>query len=531
MIQSAATYTSVTQGVADMPTVDLYLRLSDLIAEEALAGREPLLRAEADRRGWIVHRVVIENDVKRGPDGKMRPATAFRRRAARDKHGNVIRDQDTGKPVMRVYREGWQSVIADLKTGRATAVLTEDLDRACRDPLDLEDLLGACEQTGATAASLSGSLKLTNGGEDGEIFMARIMVAQANKSSRDTSRRVAAARDRLHGKSYSGGRRPYGYFPVEGTEKYHRQLGIVDAEAAVLRASAADILAGVSLRAIVKDLNARGVLSAQGGRWTVQALRRVLLKPTVAGLAGHNGHTVTAPWEPILDHDTVWQPLRTLLTDPGRQVNQRGNEPRWLLSKIARCGICDADTVRGKDCRETWQTGPDRTVTVSGSYPSYVCSGGAHLRRNARHVDDYVSDMVIRWLGKHAKDGLKPPPSVEARHAAALRAESARLQHAQDEQLGLHRDGLITTAKLRASLREFKDRLGVIDAQLARSDQPDPIPEFRAGHPAKQVWESLPLPRKRAIVRLLMDVTILAATRRGKGSQDDAIRIDWKEEL
>jgi site-specific DNA recombinase len=511
-----------------MPTVDLYLRLSDWRAESALDGRETDLRAEADRRGWIVHRVVIENDANIGPDGQRRPATAFRRRAARDRHGNVIRDQDTGKPVMRVYREGWQSVIADLKTGRATAVLAEDLDRACRDPRDLEDLLDACEQTGATAASLSGSLKLTNGGEDGEIFMARIMVAQANKSSRDTGRRVAAARDRWHGKSYSGGRRPYGYFPAEGTTKYNRQLIVHDAEAAVLQACAADILAGISLRAVVKDLNARGVLSARGGRWTVQALRHVLLKPTVAGLAGHNGHTVTAPWKPILDHDTVWLPLVTLLTDPERQVNKQGNEPRWLLSKIARCGICDVETVRGKDCRETWQT---RTVEVTGSYPSYVCSSGAHLRRNARHVDDYVSRLVIGWLDRHAKDGLKPPPSIEARHAAALRAEAVRLQHAQDEQLGLHRDGLITTAKLRASLREFKDRLGAIDAQLARSDQPDPIPEFRAGIPAAQVWEALPLARKRAIVRLLMDVTILAATRRGPGPQDDAIRIDWKEEL
>lgn len=530
MIQSAPTLISVTRGAADMPTVDLYLRLSDARTEGALDGREKLLRAEAARRGWIVHRVVKENDLTHDADGP-RPATAFRRRAARDRHGNVIRDQDTGKPVMRVYREGWQSVIADLKTGRATAVLAEDLDRACRDPRDLEDLLDACESTGATAASLSGSLKLTNGGEDGEIFMARIMVAQANKSSRDTSRRVAAARDRLHGQSYSGGRRPYGYFPAEGTEKYHRQLLIVDAEAAVLRACAERILAGASLRAIVKDLNTRGILSARGGRWTVQALRRVLLKPTVAGLAGHNGHTVTGPWEPILDHDTVWRPLVTLLTDPGRQVNKQGNEPRWLLSKIAKCGICHAETVRGKDCRDTWQTGPARTVEVTGSYPSYVCSSGAHLRRNARHVDDYVSRLVIGWLDKHAADGLKPPPSVEVRHAAGLRAEASRLQHAQDEQLGLHRDGLITTAKLRASLREFKDRLGAIDAQLARSDQPDPIPEFRAGHPAAQVWGPLPLARKRAIVRLLMDVTILAATRRGPGPQDDAIRIDWKEEL
>ena len=38
----------------DMPTCDLYLRLSDSRTEEALDGREDKLRAEADRLGWIV---------------------------------------------------------------------------------------------------------------------------------------------------------------------------------------------------------------------------------------------------------------------------------------------------------------------------------------------------------------------------------------------------------------------------------------------------------------------------------------------
>ena len=35
--------------------------------------------------------------------------------------------------------------------------------------------------------------------------------------------------------------------------------------------------------------------------------------------------------------------------------------------------------------------------------------------------------------------------------------------------------------------REIRDRLGVIDAQLAVSDQPDPLAEYRDA-PARAVW-------------------------------------------
>jgi DNA invertase Pin-like site-specific DNA recombinase len=113
-------------------------------------------------------------------------------------------------------------------------VLAEDLDRACRDPRDLKDLIDACEQHRASARSLSGSLTLTDGGTDAEITMARMMVTMANKSSRDTSRRVPDARERLAGQSYQGGKRPFGYRVAEDTEKYHRNLVADEAEAEII---------------------------------------------------------------------------------------------------------------------------------------------------------------------------------------------------------------------------------------------------------------------------------------------------------
>ena len=182
--------------------VDLYLRLSDLRKEEALDGREARLRAEAGRLGWTVGRVVVENDIDPAT-GTAKPASAWKRRKI---------TTPGGRTQLRVIRPGFRSVLDDLMAGAAGAVLAEDLDRACRDPRDLEDLIDACAERAAWARSLSGSLTLTGGGTDAEITMARMMVAVASKSSADTARRVAGARETLAGKgAYGGGKRPYGY--------------------------------------------------------------------------------------------------------------------------------------------------------------------------------------------------------------------------------------------------------------------------------------------------------------------------------
>ena len=128
--------------------VDLYLRLSDFRQddEESFPAREAKLRAKAAELGWQVHRVVIENDVRE--DGSRKPASAWKRQY-------TGRRTENGRKIYRVLRDGWRSVIADLETGTANAVLAEDLDRICRDMADLLDLEAAITACQGNARSLS----------------------------------------------------------------------------------------------------------------------------------------------------------------------------------------------------------------------------------------------------------------------------------------------------------------------------------------------------------------------------------------
>jgi site-specific DNA recombinase len=493
---------------AARPLADLYLRLSDLRNEQQLDGREAVLRAEAERLGWEVHRVIVENDETPGANGngRSRPASAFKRTKIRLPSGQV---------ALRTVRPGFRSMLDDL-TGRVvTAILAEDLDRLLRQPRDGEDLLDAVEMSGATARSLSGSLTLTEGGTDDQRFMARIMAATANKASADTARRVSNARQRLAGRSYHGGKRPFGHRPDPDAPQYARTLIVVEAEAEVIRQAADAILdKDISLKALARKLREDRVPTVTGAAWTPSTLRDVLLKPAVAGLAVDPAtrELIGAPWPHILNRDT-WERLRAKLTDPGRTTSP-GNEPRWLVSKIARCGCGSTVRVNG----------------VRAGRAAYVCDAGGHLKRAAARVDELVERRMIWRLSQpdiQAEGLLMPPPVPGAADPAGLDTELRELGRRRAEQMDLHSDGIITKADLARGMRDISDRTAAIKARLAAARRADPLPEFR-DRPADVVWDALPVARKRAVIRLLADITFKPVAPSGPVFNEDSVAITWK---
>jgi site-specific DNA recombinase len=489
---------------------DLYLRLSDARLEEALDGREAKLRAKAANLGWTVYRVIVENDTV---NGVLRPASAFKRRKIRTPSGRL---------ELRTVRPGFRSLLDDLTAGPVRAVLAEDLDRLLRQPRDGEDLLDAVELSGATCRSLSGSLTLTDGGTDAERFTARIMAATANKASADTARRVRDRKEQLCGQSWQGGRRPFGYRHDPDAPKYHKRLVLDEAEAAIIRQAAGDILErDISLKAIARDLRARGVPTVSGCAWTASTLKDVLVKPMAAGLSAWHGDLRPAPWPAILDRD-VWERLKDKLTAPERRTNAHtGNEPKWLVSKFARCGVC----------------GGLLHVTAGGrranAYSGDDCN---HVSRDAGHVDAYVAAVITERLSRpDAADLLKPPPRAGI-STTGLRAELRKLQKARQAQVRQHALGNLDDAELAEGTKVYRQRVAAINGQLAASDQPDPLAEFR-DRPATAVWKSLSLPRQRAVVQALAASITIQPAGRGRPAgwrpgrpyfNPDLIQIEWR---
>jgi site-specific DNA recombinase len=410
------------------------------------------------------------------------------------------------RPLLRTVRPGFRRALDMLWRGDADGLIAVDLDRACRDPRDLEDLIDVVESRTPRipVTSVSGSLRLET---DADIAMARVMVAIGNKSSRDTARRVASEREKMAGRgAWGGGPRPFG-FEADG-------VTIRPDEAEILVKAADALLSGVTLRYIVLELRARAVPTAHGGKWIAKTLSETIRRPRTAGLMVHRGEVVgKAPWSAILPEET-WRAVCAILTDPERRVSP-GNVPRWLGSKIYLCGKC----------------GDGATMIVSAVRArggQYRCADYVHNARAAGPLDEYVSRAITSRLARADAIDLLVRPAAEAGGIEGLHKEAETLRELLDEQARLHARRLIDARQLAVGSAELRARLSAIESRLSQDAALDPL-EGIAGKPdAARIWEGLDLGRRRAILRSLLKVTVNSTHtgRQPDGSYFDPKAID-----
>lgn len=285
------------QGTEPLRAV-VYVRIShDAEGTERGADRQEAdCRAYAEAHGWEVVAVFRENDT-----------SAFKQRTI---------TLPSGERVRRVVRPQFRAMLKCLGDGQAQVMIAYDLDRAVRDPRDLEDLIDAKVLGGFTVRSVTGSLRLDT---DSDVAMARVLVAMANKSSADTARRVArAAKQQAIEGVWHGGRVPFGYRAEAGALVIDPVTGPLVVE------MYQRVLAGDSLYRIRKDWNTRGILTTHGCAWSDRTLKMVLYNPSNKGVReyrpvmpdGSRARTskmhVKAAWPALVDEDT-WQQVSDVL--------------------------------------------------------------------------------------------------------------------------------------------------------------------------------------------------------------------------
>jgi DNA invertase Pin-like site-specific DNA recombinase len=461
-------------------------------------------RKFARRLGWKVGpddtHVLVENDT-----------SAFKRRKIRLPDGRV---------ELRTVRPKFRRVLELLATGQADGLIAVDLDRTARDPRDLEDLIDVVESKvpRIPVESVSGSLKLAN---DADVTMARVLVAVANKSSRDTSRRVSRARERQATEGrFGGGARRYG----------HELDGTVRAEEAEIVVKAAEaLLSGVGLIGIVRDLNARGVPAPRAKRWTHSSLRDMLLQPRLAGLMAYDGEILKPQpppfWEPIMGRPT-WEAVVAILNSPDRRTTP-GPKPKHLLSHLARCGHDSHPDGDRPVMVKGWAGGYQRVDGSRGPrVAAYRCVEAGHMACSQEPLDAYIERVVIERLSRpDAADLLIAGPDVDvsalAQEANGLRA---RLVNLGD----LVESGDMTPVEYRQRKARLSEQLAAIEAEMTAAAGTSPLAGLAGRPDAGEVWAGKDLATRRAVIDTLMEVVVLPAQSRGKGFDDGRVRIDWR---
>lgn len=425
----------------------------------------------------------------------------------------------------RLVRPDYDRLLRLVSEGKIDGLLARSTDRFTRDPRELEDFIDAVgeDARGRRAVPIEtvgdGKYDLrTTGGRT----YARIVGALAKQKVEEMSRDLRAKHAELAeaGKP-SGGPRPYGYEADHVTPHATEAPVVADVVRRVAR--------GDSLSAIARDLNARGVPTAGGAKWSISQVKRLVTNPRYIGIrtrgVGDEMVEVTrAVWPPLVDEET-WRRARALVTDPDRR---RRREPRrYLLSGgLVRCHCGAAMIGRTHYAR-------DRATTMT-----YQCRGveydpgrpggcGVTSVRAAR-VEELIVPRAIELI---EGDGLAKAMHArraggDAKRAATvekLRAELARWNAMNDA-------GDLTPDEWLARTRSTKERLTAATAAMTAGTSDAAIAEY-AGRPGalSAAWDGLTLDRQQAILRAVLDhVEIRGVGRTGRAFDPSRVVPHWK---
>lgn len=416
-----------------------------------------------------------------------------------------LADNDTSASSRK--RPGYAALLRLIDTRAVDVIIVWHIDRLLRRLADLEDVIDRCQAASVRLATVSGDLDLST---DAGRLVGRILASVARgEVERKSSRQQRAQAQAAQQGRRVGGRRPFGY-DQDG-------MTVRSAEAAAVRDGYAAVLAGVSLAAVARDWNARGLSPGQRTRdgrpstWRHDNVRHVLLNPRYAGLRAYREEVVgPAVWPALVDEDT-FRAVEADLTDEHRK---RGgvHGGTGLLTTLALCGVCGATVHLGRSNRG------QRIYRCRASY--------GHVSRQADVVEEYVAKLAVARLSR--PDAYELLRATERPDSAELRDQAQALRRRLEALAVDFADGDLTAAQLRAATDRIRTRLADVERQMADAGRVDVLGPLIAGRDVVKVWEALDTDRRRVIIDTLMTVTLMPPGRGARTFDPETVRVKWR---
>ncbi len=460
--------------------VGIYLRISSDVQGEGLGveRQETACRKLCDDRGWTVVEVFSDNDVS-AYSRKPRPRYGAMLDAVRQRHIDTI----VAWHPDRLHRQ-MRELVPFIDLVNKYTVHIETVQAGGYDLSTPEGRLRA-EITGSVAAYESGTKS------------ARIRAKLEQNASKG---------------KHHGGSRPFGWMDDRVT--------VDPLEAEVVREATALLLSGESVKGTARILNEQGHTTATGKAWRDVTVRDMVLRPRNAGIRIHHGEELKAgsgDWEPIVALADFRQ-VQALLQAPGRRTSPGRDGKVHLLSGSGRCGVCGGPTIVAKSKVYDGLGGRH-----SGGRSIYRCKAG-HVARDQERVDLAVERaLMLRLKRPDARRLLIEPDKADAGRAAA-----ERVQHLQDrlqDAAKAFAAGAIDLAMMTTIRADLLPEIEKSQAQASSPNRSKVLAELIAD--PENVWKGLTPERKRAVVRLLMTVTIKRTTT-GPNFDPDSIEVVWR---
>jgi len=436
----------------------------------------------------------------------------------------IYEDNDFSAYQRKVVRPEFEALLGDLHLGVIKGVVVYNLDRFARQPRDLERAIDIFEaRENFVFATLEGDINLAS--TDGRT-MARVMVAFANKASADTGRRVQRKQLELasEGKPH-GGRQPYGWQADGLTADPEARKEILAAHKAILSGSKISDIQTDWLKRGIAPTSRSGKRFRGAERLDHKTVRRVLTNPALAGIKVYRGEVVLddegrpikAAWEALCDPDDLFAVNAALEARRPRQDMPGTNAMRYLLSGIARCGVCGG-SMRGQMRRR-----------ASGEqYQVYLCDrsgfakGCGKIARQGAPIDRLITDLVLadqkRAQLKSAEGGWTPAHQGRMNEVLADLNELRAAYTAKKISMSVLLD-------IMGPLEKERDELAFLKRKAERENKRTEVVEH-----TREAFEALPLERQRALILRSLKAVIVRPQGKGVVKFDpDLIEPIWAD--
>ncbi|MGO9284832.1 MAG: recombinase family protein [Mycobacterium sp.] len=428
----------------------------------------------------------------------------------------------TASGKRRAIRPAFDDLCDDIAGGVIGKLAVWDLDRLYREPRELEDFIDLAERHHVELANVGGDVDLST--PSGRMF-ARMKGTVAKYETEQKGMRQKAANEQRAKNGKAWNVRVFGY---NGDK-------IVKREADAIVKACKDLIDGASLHGIAQDWNQRGIKTVKGVGWNGTSVRQVLSRPRNAGLQVYGVHEarhagtgqsikeristaimagVKTPWPAIIDRDT-FDAVLTVLSDPTRHTGKRRARV-YVLSGLAYCGLCGRKM--GTAARKT-KTGAKRYV--------YQCKnfGCMKIARDLIKTDEVVIDIITKRLARPDAAQIFATKTVDTKALTDQIAKFRGLIRAAERE---YDNGEVTGVDLKRRRENLQPKIDALQTALVGANTSRRLDGLMGNPKAREVFESLPLDRQRAVIDTVATVTIKPTTKRGGVFDPELIDVAWR---
>lgn len=331
-------------------------------------------------------------------------------------------------------RKKFQQMVEDAKKGLFSLILVKDISRFARNTVDMLAVVRELKTIGVEVRFVSNQMGSLGDSE----FLLTIMSAIAQEESYNISKRVKFSKKFNAEK----GRVPnlvFGYNKIKD-EYFHMAINQKEAEI-VKKIFYWYTEEGDGSMKIAQKLNAMGITTKRGKKWTNTAIARIIANPIYIGQITNqkeevinfpnskrvrkekSEHIIVENEKMRILSDEIFQKAQTILAERKNDFhqNQERHSNKYLFSTLIKC----------KDCGWSFR----RVVkTYKNTYVRWVCSGrnghGADTCKNAVSMDE---NELIDFLRKYFTDLLADKDATIKRAITAFHEQQISGSNTNDD--------------------------------------------------------------------------------------------------